>query len=892
MAALENEIYIGSVDSPLFKFDNAKVDASSMDFEESVDLIESELAIDVLNFIVKYNGNNVAGLTGISYGTPVWHYVGGSLMHKFYLKQVQRIAKDRFKISTISPIGLLNKQYHKGGIYTGTTFRTLAQDVVSRRMTEAAPDEGSFTYRGVTVTTDKDTIKLNGTSTGIFYFNFGGEHPLSTATGYASYQTNCIYKVPIIAGHTYCMRLKFKSGSMTRSGTTYTPTSEIPEVSLFRAFMLQENSTSFSDYLLRTKWAGFTDSTPTVLTTSGNEGVCAVVYNDVTFNNAVIQVYLEDLDEIPYTVDDDVGRTKIFGWLPYDTKRKNLHQIMFAENISIIKNADGDMQFTFIKPSSSVPTIPQSRIFVGGTIKYPTVATSVRLTEHSFQNVDTIEPITLVDNSDKVPAKSKLFVFEQAPVVVSSLVASGDLTIEEAGVNYAILTGQGVLTGRPYYDKQSTVEKNYNSGGESYTVSVSDATLVTGVNSENVADRLLSYYTSSEIVNADLKVDTEKCGRIYQFIDMFGNTIQALLTKMTSKISSFVKASCEFVSGYTPSTFGNNYTHWAYVTGNGTITIQAGTKIARFVIIGGGSGGSSGLKGIDDFNDLQAGSVGGEGGFGGNGGRIREVVLRNPAAGVYTCSAGAGGTGGGVCSSTQTRNNGGSGAASTVTTPSGTVYSSAHSSAYYSKNGIKNLFTEDVYAIAGRNGCKGGNGGRGSVAGNGEAGEDVVWDGVRYYGGRGGKGMKFQFNHVNQSITNGGAGGWGAQPYQNGADGGSVAIEDYYDDTASKSGYQAYEYGSFDQAVPAASGSPSTVNQVQDYGEGGDGGHGGAGRGGFGSANDYYQSSTDPTTNQKMYLKMSLPPYNYSAFQSSNGGAGKAGKKGIILCYADKELFF
>lgn len=728
MAALVNTIYIGSVSDPDFEFENENIDSTSIDCEESVDLIESELAIDVLNFIVKYTGNDVAGLVGVAYGTPVFHYLGSTLMHKFYVKQVQRIAKDQFKISTISPVGLLNKQYHKGGVYTGVLFSTLISELI---------------------------------------------------------------------------------------------------------------------------------------------------------NGAV-----------PYTYDSDVGATKIFGWLPYDTKRKNLHQIMFAENISIIKNANGDIHFTFIKPSGTPPTIPQNRIFVGGTIKYPAVATSIRLTEHSYQNVDTIEPVVLVDNSDKTPANNKLFVFEQAPIVVSSITASGDLTIVECGVNYAILTGQGVLTGRPYYDKQSTVEKDYNSGGENYTVSVDDATLVTGINSENVAERLLSYYTSSEIVNADLKVETEKCGLIYQFIDMFGNTISALLTKMRSKISSLIRSSCEFVAGYVPSTFGNNYTHWAYVTGNGSITIQEGTTIARFVIIGGGSGGSSGLKGIDDFNDLQAGSTGGEGGFGGNGGRILEVVLHNPTAGVYTCAAGVGGSAGGRCSSTQTRNNGGSGAASTVTTPGGVVYSSEDSGAYYSANGIKNLFTEDVYAIKGRNGCKGGNGGRGSVAGNGEAGEDVVWDGVRYYGGRGGKGMKFQFTHVDQTITNGGAGGWGAQPYQNGADGGSVAIEDYWDDTSSKSGYQAYEYGSFDQAAPAASGSPSTVIQVQEFGEGGDGGHGGAGRGGFGSANDYYQSSTDPTTSKKMYLKMSLPPYNYSAFVSSDGGAGKAGKRGIILCYADKELFF
>ena len=907
MAALNNTIYIGSVSAPDFKFENADVDATSIDYEESVDLIESELAIDVLNFIVKYTGSDVAGLVGVAYGTPVFHYVGSTLMHKFYIKQVQRIARDRFKISTISPVGLLSKQYHKGGVYTGTTFRTLARQVVSKRILTDVPDDGSFTYRGVTVTCQNGNLILDGQTTGQFYFSFDGANVFKTGTTAANWLSNCKYNLPVNAGHRHRCTLELTSGSIERDGRTYVVGDTTPTNLLVELILFTKDATAYADVLVKSPrpWGTSEIVTPTESATSG---AAVYVYHTsgvpTKFNNAVFNAYIEDLDDIPYSMDDDIASTKLFGWLPYDTKRKNLHQVMFAENISIVKNADGDMHFTFIQPSNSPPTIPQNRIFVGGTIKYPAVATSVSLTEHSYQNVDTIEPVVLIDNSDKTPANNKLFVFEQAPIVVSSITAAGDLTIVETGVNYAIVSGQGVLTGRPYYDKQSTVEKNYNSGGESYTVSVEDATLVTGVNSENVADRLLSYYTSSEIVSADLKIESEKCGRIYQFVDMFGNTVSALLTKMRSKISSLIRSSCEFVSGYVPSTFGNNYTHWGYVTGNtGTITIQAGTKIARFVIIGGGNGGSSGLKGVDNLEDLQAGGIGGEGGIGGNGGKIREVVIHNPQAGVYQCSVGNGGTGGGRCSDTQTRNQGTGGSDSTVTCPDGTtVYSTADSAAYYSKNGIKNLFTEDVYAIKGRDGCKGGNGGRGTVAGNGEAGEDVLWDGVLYHGGAGGKGLKFDFEHVKQSVTNGGAGGWGAQPYMDGANGGSVTVDEYHDLTSTYSStYKAYEYGKFGQAVPFEDGNPHTVDpssvvQIQDYGEGGDGGHGGAGRGGFGSANDFYQSATDTSSpsasNKKVYLDMSVNPWNYTLFNSSDGGAGNNGRKGIILCYADKEVFF
>lgn len=892
MAALNQEIFIGpDLDDPLFYFDKDHIEAPvSM---QSVDLIEKELSIDTFTPIVYYEGNDYTTLRTLPFGTPVWYYVNDILQYKYYIDKIVRQSKTAFKLNCISQVGLLDKNYHVGGVYNGRSFKSLVRELISRKITETPPDPGSLTYNGVTISSNNELITLNGTSTGAFSFNFGDSRPFLTATTAAEFYENCAYNLPLIAGHTYQMRLKFKSGTMEKEGITYTPTSTFPnDISFFRSILMKTSGTSWSDYWVRTKWLGLTDSDPAVVNASTSAGAVGYVYSGVTFNDAVFEVYLEDLDEIPYTIDEDVAATKIFGWLPYDTKRNNLHQIMFAENISIVKNEEGNVHFTYLKPSDTVPVISQDNIFVGGEIEYPAVATQLYLSEHSYQDVDTIETVTLLDNSDQVPVTNRLYLFDQAPIVVDSIVASDGLEVVDKGVNYAIVSGQGVLTGRPYFDKVSAIERTYNNGGEQYTVAVNDATLVTGTNSENVADRLISYYTTSEKVTADVKVTSEKCGRIYQFIDMFDNTIQAFLTKMTSTFSSFVKSACEFISGYVPNTFGNNYDYWAAVTGTGTIEIQEGTKIARFVIIGGGDGGSSGLKGIDDFDDLQAGSVGGEGGYGGNGGKILEIIFRNPTPGVYSCVAGAGGLGGAECISTEGRNLGLSGEPSTVTTPDGTVYSSNDAGSYLSPNGIKNFFTNDVYACKGRNGCKGGNGGRGSVSGNGETGEDVVWDGVTYRGGQGGKGLKFQFTHVTQTITNGGAGGWGAQPYYHGQNGGSVSIIDYYDDTATSSGYQAYEHGHFDQASPASTVRPSEVRQVQNYGEGGDGGHGGAGRGGFGSANDYYQSSTDPTTNKKLFLNMILSGYNYLTFQSSNGGAGNNGKKGIVLCYADKELFF
>lgn len=1002
--------YIFSTD---FYFDKDHIDdPSSM---QNVNLIEETLSIDTFSATVYYDGTDYTRLRTLPFGTQLHYFVNGSLHNKAYINKIERRSKTAFKLDCVSAVGILDKNYHTGGVYSGTTFRTLARQLVSNRILTDVPDDTSFTYRGVTVTCRDGYLTLDGTTTGQFYFSFDGPHPCETATTAPNWLSNCKYNLPVIPGHRYRSTMSLLSGSIERDGRTYTPETTSPSNLTIELALYRKDAAVYDDWLLRSA-RPFGSGSPVIVNDTITGGAVVYVYHTsgvpTTFNNAVFKAYIEDLDDISYAIDDDVSKTRVFGWLPYDTKRNNLHQIMFAENISLLKDENCDMHFAFARslisdcteivnhpsgrgvtftvnndgtitvtgatttqtdyadfftsstsfppgmhpggtyqvkfsgtnvifrvyyyvaswaviqsgtqdftftiPSNATglilrilvntsttvnetvnpfvyvdtPTVSQNNIYVGGAIQYPAVATKINVTEHSYQDVDTIEPVTLIDNSDQIPVENKLYLFDQAPIVTDSVVTTDDLRIVDLDVNYAIVTGKGTLTGRPYYDKQTIIERYNTTTGEQYTVSVDQVTLITGVNSENVADRLLSYYTSSETVSADVKISNEKCGRVYQFIDMFGDSVRAFLTKMTSAASSFFKAACTFVAGYVPDAFGNNYEYWASVTGTGTITIQQGTKIARFVIIGGGDGGSSGLKGIDDFEDLQAGSTGGAGGFGGNGGRILEVVLRNPTPGAYTCVAGSGGAGGLECTSTEGRNLGGTGSASTVTTPGGTVYSSNDSGSYLSVNGIKNLFTNDVYACKGRDGCKGGNGGRGSVSGNGEAGEDLVWDGVTYRGGQGGKGLKFQFTHVQQTITNGGAGGWGAQPYYNGQNGGSVSIIDYYDETASKSGYQAYEHGHFDQAAPASTARPSEVRQTQNYGEGGDGGHGGAGRGGFGSANDYYQASTDPTSNKKIFLNMILSGYNYTVFQSSNGGAANNGRKGIVLCYADKELFF
>lgn len=727
MAAIMNRILLRSLSEEVFDFTGASV--VSVEAAENVDIIAGKLAIDTADFTVEYEQGEGEDIRTLPYGTPVWHFVGENLIRKCYIKSIDRLTRTRYTIHAMSAIGLLDKQYHKGGLYSGEEFEDVLEDLIG--------------------------------------------------------------------------------------------------------------------------------------------------------------------DAVPYTVDEDVAETKIFGYLPYTTKRDNLHQLLFAENISIIRNTDGDMRFTFLRIPETVPAISENRIFLGASVNYPAVATSVELIEHSFQYDDTAERITLIDNVGKSPARRKLYVFDTAPIYVNSLESDG-LTIHESGVNYAIVSGNGVLTGVPYYDRMASMIKEYNSGGEEHQVSVSDITVVTGINSENVSERLLSYYTSRETVNADLKITSEKCGGVYTFTDAFANIIQAYLTKITSRVTGILKGACEFVSGYEPTTFGNNYKEQAEALDPCDIVVPEGTSILKLIIIGGGDGGDGGY-GPDNITDnaefivdgapVATPGKGGEPGKPGAPGKIKEIVIHDPEAGSYSVTIGMGGKGGAASGTKNVYHQGESGTESTVTTPGGTVYSSGDSDAYTSEKGIMNLFTNHVYAKKGIDGVKGGDGGYGST-GPGNDGEDITYKGKKFKGGKGAGAVSKKFNNMDVTTAFGGAGGEGASAVADGGDA-TQATLDYHTDQTTQRNAAVYEFIQMNLSHPNKA-DTFYPEQEADRGCGGDAGCGAPGRGGW-SLNGAYLDNYYNASNKLVYaVAGGANDYSFTAGQSSM--PGEKGGRGIVIAYADKPL--
>lgn len=548
---------------------------------------------------------------------------------------------------------------------------------------------------------------------------------------------------------------------------------------------------------------------------------------------------------VPYTVSAELEHLAVYGWLPYDTKRANLHQLLFACGVTVGRNADGDMDFGFLS-NGAATVIPDGHIYAGGSVDYSSPASAVDVTEHSFMELATDEAVTEYDNTDgSETADNTLLVFQNAPL--HDLRTTGTLTIVASGVNWAILTGTGILTGKKYTHSTRVMTRYAESASaqRENVVSVTDATLVNVANSENVAERVLAYYSSKKTVKTAIVVDAERPGMLVSGSDPYAEKISGFIASMDSTVSHTTKAMISIITGYIPTQGGNNYTRAVLFTGSGTVNIRqlieetAGkqTDVVQAVLISGGHGGYRGENGTDGINgspfDQSIGTPGegGAGGLPGEGGRVftRTFHLADLAGDTLSYACGAGGL---------SDQEGG------ATTLGEWTSADGEPSAF----GVANIFTGELYGTRGvESGTPGGSGS--------PDGSAVTYRGQSWTPGAKG---------ANASSS----GAWGDGGYGGGAAVGANGTSGKDGRTASGGSGSRYGYGGGggDGATPTIAGDDSAI-----YGGGGNGGHGGggAGAGNLGQGNDAAGGTYNVGRNGR----------------GGNGGPGGKGGPGLLAIY-------
>lgn len=404
------------------------------------------------------------------------------------------------------------------------------------------------------------------------------------------------------------------------------------------------------------------------------EAVAIVLSTDINGNSGGQTV-------IDYMVTPDVAVTRVYGWLPHDTKRNNLYRIMFATGVNIIRGNDGNPIFTFIYPTSP-KDIAKTKIYDAGSVTYNKPASSISIVEHAYSVAGTEQEETIFDNSTVGTAVKQQIWFSDAPIIPNTVRATGNLTFEQLTVNGAVVTGNGMLIGKPYTHSTQTVTRTNEANAETANIiTVQNATMVNYLNSENLLNRLFAYYCGvdgkgtqtikNELIANEDENDTELiCGANYTLLNPFEEDVEAYMQSIDLSTSTFGKASCEMIANYVPAGSEGLYEHYlildkdTFEKDGGVFNVAErcpGAREILVIMIGGGQGGQAGWPGKNgqdasvytwvtgdfDLAVYSAGAEGGDGGDGGKGGHPGKVLyqtISNPSP-TYNYTIGHGGAG-------------------------------------------------------------------------------------------------------------------------------------------------------------------------------------------------------------------------------------------------------
>lgn len=617
------------------------------------------------------------------------------------------------------------------------------------------------------------------------------------------------------------------------------------------------------------------------------------LYTAASLRDVIAAVIGTSIPVSAYSINPLLSKAKVYGWIPYQERRTTLHQLALAYGFLIRRDENNNLYFN-VPDTDNAYTIPDNAIFTGGSVDYSVGRTyaSAAITAYEYLERET-EPQILYDSG--IPVENFIVRFDSPMFYLHA----ENLAIVSSGVNYAVVSGSGQLTGKPYTKIESVISVEGDADADpQHVLSVSNVPTITPLNAASVGERLLNYNNASTVVNMDILRTGQRSGDYVSFTDPFGDPQTGYIATLSGSVTSIDRASASIVCNYAPS-WDTDYdaitvlTKKTQDTDSNTWVVPEyldGKRI-RVVLIGGGTGGESGQHGTD------ANGQGGNGGRPGAGGKIwdseknldEKFIVHAGEEFTYQC--GTGGRGGyssnELSDGSYVKEPGSEGEASTFESQSDIYFSSGNGTS--SSVGFYDVIGEVLYAAPGTyNGVSGGaaTDGREDTRENdktkvqqGSAPEwlDVEthsvslpqeWDGLELV-------SKFPipFRRWGSGSPGGGdkyhsyAGGGEIYEWAYGGLGGGAAIGG--DGSGGDSAPSSYEGGNGGHGYDA-----DAIFPVIQYGGGGNGGHGGGEGGTGGKGYGEGTGGNEPT-----------PPIDGAPGSGGYGSSGQNGADGCILIY-------
>ena len=620
----------------------------------------------------------------------------------------------------------------------------------------------------------------------------------------------------------------------------------------------------------------------------------------------VAEVVKEICGNVPVVVKSVFANTKLYGWLPYcqpkadrrgKSARDNLVQVLFAIGAYLTTDLNGVLHIDALWDGAS-STIGSNRMYAsGGKVSYSDPISAVTVTEHQY--------IAGTDEKELFSGTSQqgdIITFSEP---MHSLTATG-FTILESGANYAkISSGSGSLKGKTYIHNTRLVTQTVTESAAENVKSVTDATLVSLVNSSAVAKRLADYYKCRETITNGIVSGQEKPGHVVSVYHPYDKKmVSACIVSLDTTMSGTLKSEMAALVGFFPPQPESSeyFDERVILTGSGEWTVPEGVTSYTRVLIGGGHGGSSGHQGespavrasktwTEKYDVLRRyvgfnkgvsmeGGKGGMPGVPGEGGKVLVETVTDAVPGAkvsYAC--GTGGYGGVFSQGND------AGAPGTATTM-GSATSDTGSS---SEAGYTDTITGEVFAAKGKSGIAG------------SPGNGYTWDGGKYTYQPSPlitvDGVTYSAGKDKEEVEGeDGRGRYNTAPYgyvgyswRGGYGGGAAAGSNGNDGLANGSGDAYIGSSSAFATVTAArggAGADATPPAKESrYGCGGTSGHGGGGAGSNGVAEAHQTTSENISVSQASLTASDTQP----APGGRGSDGGEAGDGCIIIYYRKKK---
>lgn len=611
----------------------------------------------------------------------------------------------------------------------------------------------------------------------------------------------------------------------------------------------------------------------------------------------VKEVTNEICGNVPVLVKTVFSDTKLYGWLPYckppkSSARNNLAQVLYAIGAALTTDNNGVLRVEPLWDGTS-SSIGETRLYFDGSVETEKPISAVTVTEHQY--------IAGTDEKELFSGTSQqgdIITFSEP---MHSLTATG-FTILESGANYAkISSGSGSLKGKTYIHNTRLVTQTVTENAAENVKSVTDATLVSLVNSSAVAKRLADYYKCRETITNGIVSGQEKPGHVVSVYHPYDKKmVSACIVSLDTTMSGTLKSEMAALVGFLPPQPETTeyYDERVLLTGSGEWTIPEGVTSYTRVLIGGGRGGSSGHQGespavrtpkswtekydalrrfvgLDNGVSLEGGK-GGEPGDAGDGGKVLVETVTDAVPGAkvsYAC--GRGGYGGVFSQGND------AGAFGTATTMGGATSDTGSSS----EAGYTDAITGEVFAAKGKSGIAG-SPGNGYTWSDGkytyQPSPSITVDGVTYSAGKNKEEVEGEDGRGDYKIAPYGYVGYS---WRGGYGGGAAAGSNGNDGLANGSGDAYIGSSSAFATVTAARGGAGAdakpPAKESRYGCGGTSGHGGGGAGSNGVADAHQTSSENISVSQASLTARDTEPA--SGGRGSDGG--EAGDGCIIIYY-------